>query len=261
MRIAIIGAGNMGGAIARGIAGAIAAGQSHHTLVVSNPSEGKLNALKSAFPFIETYTDNAGAIEGVDLVILAVKPWLVEQVLKEAGALLGKETILVSVAAGITLDSLENMAGEKHRAVYRAMPNTAAAVGRSMTFVAGKNTTPESDEAVKAIFENVGTVMMIEERLMAAGTSLSGCGIAYIFRFIRAMQEGGVQLGFYTKDALNIVAQTMEGALKLLETNGSHPEQEIDKVTTPGGLTIKGLNTMEQAGFTNAVIQGLTRNS
>lgn len=260
MRISIIGAGNMGGAIARGIAGTIAAGQSDHTLVVSNPSQGKLDALKSEFPFIETHTGNADAIECADMVILAVKPWLVEQVLKEAGAHLGKETILVSVAAGIKLDSLEDMAGEKHRAVYRAMPNTAAAVGRSLTFVAGMNTTPESDKAVKKIFENVGTVMMIEERLMGAGTSLSGCGIAYIFRFMRAMQEGGVQLGFYPENALKIVAQTMEGALKLLETNGSHPEQEIDKVTTPGGLTIKGLNAMEQAGFTNAVIQGLTRN-
>lgn len=260
MRISIIGAGNMGGAIARGIAGTIAAGQSDHTLVVSNPSQGKLDALKSEFPFIETHTGNADAIEGADMVILAVKPWLVEQVLKEAGAHLGKETILVSVAAGIKLDSLEDMAGEKHRVVYRAMPNTAAAVGYSMTFVAGKNTIPESDKAVKEIFENVGTVMMIEERLMGAGTSLSGCGIAYIFRFMRAMQEGGVQLGFYPENALKIVAQTMEGALKLLETNGSHPEQEIDKVTTPGGLTIKGLNAMEQAGFTNAVIQGLTRN-
>lgn len=261
MRIAIIGAGNMGGAIARGIAAAIAAGQSDHTLAVSNPSQGKLDALKSEFPFIETYTCNSKAIEGADMVILAVKPWLVEQVLAQYNAILSVDAILVSVAAGITLENLTNMAAGPLRTVYRVMPNTAAAVGRSMTFVAGRNNTPESDEAVKDIFENVGTVMMIEERLMTAATSLSGCGIAYIFRFIRAMQEGGVQLGFYPKDALNIVAQTMEGALKLLETNGSHPEQEIDKVTTPGGLTIKGLNAMEQAGFTNAVIQGLTRNS
>lgn len=261
MRIAIIGAGNMGGAITRGIAAAIAAGQSDHTLAVSNPSQGKLDALKSEYPFIETYTCNSKAIEGADMVILAVKPWLVEQVLAQYNAILSVDAILVSVAAGITLENLTDMAAGPLRTVYRVMPNTAAAVGRSMTFVAGRNNTPESDEAVKEIFENVGTVMMIEERLMTAATSLSGCGIAYIFRFIRAMQEGGVQLGFYPKDALDIVTQTMEGALKLLETNGSHPEQEIDKVTTPGGLTVKGLNAMEQAGFTNAVIQGLTRNS
>lgn len=261
MRIAIIGAGNMGGAIARGIATAIASGKSETTLAVANPSEGKLNALKSEYPFVDTYFDNPGAAAGCEIVILAVKPWLVAKVLDEIGYTLRGNTIIVSVAAGITLDNLEAMTGDRGLTIYRVMPNTAAAVGSSLTFVAGRNTKPESDSTVTGILENVGSVIMIEERLMTAATSLSGCGIAYIFRFIRAMQEGGVQLGFYPQEALRIVTQTMEGALKLLKVNESHPEQEIDKVTTPGGLTIKGLNAMEQAGFTNAVVQGLTRNS
>ena len=111
--------------------------------------------------------------------------------------------------------------------------------------------------AVSEIFSRMGKVMVVEERLMGAGTALASCGIAYVMRYVRAATEGGVELGMYARDAQRIVEQTLQGAVALLRANQSHPEQEIDKVTTPGGITIRGLNAMEQAGFTNSVIQGL----
>ena len=108
-----------------------------------------------------------------------------------------------------------------------------------------------------AMFKEMGDAMLVEERLMDAGMALASCGIAYVMRYIRAATEGGVELGFYAKDAQRVIMQTMKGAVDLLEAGGLHPEMEIDKVTTPGGLTIRGLNAMEEAGFTQSVIKGL----
>jgi pyrroline-5-carboxylate reductase len=110
---------------------------------------------------------------------------------------------------------------------------------------------------MRAILRELGDAMLVEERLMNAGMVLASCGIAYALRYIRAASEGGVQLGFRAAEAQHIVAQTLRGAASLLERPNAHPEAEIDRVTTPGGLTIRGLNAMEQAGFTNAVIRGL----
>ena len=107
------------------------------------------------------------------------------------------------------------------------------------------------------IFNELGEAMLVEEKLIPAGTSLASCGIAYALRYIRAAMEGGVELGFRADDAKRIVMQTLRGAVDILDAGGQHPEVEIDRVTTPGGLTIKGLNAMEAAGFTNSVIEGL----
>jgi pyrroline-5-carboxylate reductase len=126
-----------------------------------------------------------------------------------------------------------------------------------MTFLCARNASQEQIEAVKSIFDNLGATMVIEERLMGAGMALASCGIAYAMRYVRAAMEGGVEMGMYPNDAKNIVLQTLKGAVALLEATGNHPEAEIDKVTTPGGVTIKGLNAMEANGFTNAVIEGL----
>ena len=113
------------------------------------------------------------------------------------------------------------------------------------------------DAQLLAVFKELGDAMLVEERLMNAGMALSSCGIAYVMRYVRAATEGGVELGFYAKDAQRIIMQTMKGAVELLAAGGAHPEAEIDKVTTPGGLTIRGLNAMEEAGFTTSVIKGL----
>ena len=255
MRIAIIGAGNMGGSIARGLAAKELA-----EVCVANPSIPKLNAIRTDYPQIETYTDNKSAIFGADIVILAVKPWLVPTVINEIKPVLDYERQLIaSVAAGISSDDIAEMLSKDgtEPAIYCIIPNTAIRNCESMTFITARNSTSVLDAKILEIFNALGHSLLIEERLMGAGTALASCGIAYVLRYIRAMEEGGVQLGFYPADARRIVMQTMLGAVSLLKNGVSHPEIEIDKVTTPGGMTIKGLNAMEAAGFTNAVISGL----
>jgi pyrroline-5-carboxylate reductase len=159
------------------------------------------------------------------------------------------------MAAGINTEKIENLFGQ--HPIYIIIPNTAIAVRQSMTFIARKNTTPEMDSEMLATFKELGEAMIIEERLIGAGMALASCGIAYAMRYVRAATEGGVELGMYAKDAQHIVEQTLLGAVELLRANQSHPETEIDRVTTPGGITIRGLNAMEENGFTNSVIKGL----
>ena len=152
--------------------------------------------------------------------------------------------------AGVPLDHLASYAGAdaEQAALFRMIPNLAIAYGESMTFLAQRGASAEQVAAVSELFCLVGDVMMIEERQMGACTALSSCGIAYVMRYIRAATEGGVELGLYPDQA---------GAVALLKATGHHPEVEIDRVTTPGGITIKGLNAMEANGFTNAVIAGI----
>lgn len=126
-----------------------------------------------------------------------------------------------------------------------------------MTFIATPNALPEQTEIVQALFADLGQAMVVDERLLGAGTTIAGCGIAYAMRYIRAAMEGGVEIGFRANEARDIVLQTVKGAVALLQATGHHPEAEIDRVTTPGGLTIRGLNEMERCGFTHAVISGL----
>ena len=137
------------------------------------------------------------------------------------------------------------------------MPNTAIEVMSSMTFVSARNASKEQTDLIIHIFNELGNAMLVEERLMGAGTALASSGIAFALRYIRAAIEGGVELGFYPKQAQEIVVHTVKGAVDLLLENKSNPETEIDKVTTPGGITIKGLNEMELSGFTSSVIRGL----
>ena len=142
-------------------------------------------------------------------------------------------------------------------ATYLIIPNTAIAAMSSMTFIASERSTAAKDAELLNIFKELGDAMLVDEGHIPAGTSLASCGIAYALRYIRAAMEGGVELGFRADDAKRIVIQTLRGATDILEQNDSHPEVEIDRVTTPGGLTIKGLNAMEAAGFTHSVIEGL----
>ena len=250
MKITIIGAGNMGGAIAD----ALMQTGGHH-ITVSNRSEGKLARFAAAGASVTT--DNCVAAKDADLIILAVKPWLVEDVLAELKAnipLAGKT--LVSVAAATRGEQLCQWAGEGPQ-ILTAIPNTAIANLASMTFLVPVRAEAETTTAVKELFDTMGQTLVTDEAHLPAATALASCGIAYALRYVRAATEGGVQLGFRAAETQDIVAQTLRGAVSLLEKEGAHAEEEIDKVTTPGGLTIRGLNAMEEAGFTNAVIQGL----
>ncbi len=250
MKIAIIGAGNMGGAIAEAL---LQMGE--YEVTVSNRSEGKLKRFAAAGASITT--DNCVAAKDANLIILAVKPWLVADVLSElkANISLADKTI-VSVAAATSGDSLCQWAGEEPQ-ILTAIPNTAIANLASMTFLVPVRAEAETTTFVKALFDTMGQTFITDETHLPAATALASCGIAYALRYVRAATEGGVQLGFRATEAQDIVAQTLRGAVSLLEKEGAHAEAEIDKVTTPGGLTIRGLNAMEESGFTNAVVQGL----
>ena len=259
MKIGIIGAGNMGGAIARGLAQSGKAVKPVD-LTVCCPDQQELDAIKDFCQEVTVSTNNEDAVIGKDIIIVVVKPWLLDAVLTP---LLPKvdfsHQVITTVVAGVTTTHLEELAKDycSTPAVVCAMPNTAASVHESMTFICSKNASAEQVANVKAVFDELGETMIIEERLMGAGMALASCGIAYAMRYIRAAMEGGVELGMYPNDAKRIVMQTLTGAVALLEKSGNHPEAEIDKVTTPGGVTIRGLNAMEANGFTNAVIEGL----
>ena len=249
----------MGGAVARGLAKGTLVQTSD--IYVSNPSTPKLEALKGEFPEINTSTNNCAVVQHADMVILAVKPWKVVEVLEELKPHLDySRQAVASMVGGLGIAQLLEWLDKGDGvlpATYIIIPNTAIATMSSMTFISSTRSTPESDNLILDIFNELGKAMLIDEGAMAAATSLASCGIAFALRYIRAAMEGGVELGFRPEDAQSIVCQTLQGAIDLLAQEGAHPEAEIDKVTTPGGLTIKGLNAMEEGGFTHSVQQGL----
>lgn len=252
----------MGGAIACGLAesGKYTAGE----IICSNPSTAKLDALRARYDIISTTTDNLAAAKGADMVIVAVKPWLAEGVVREIkSAFDAPDKMLVSVVAEKSFATLREWVAdaECQPAIFRVIPNTAISVGESMTFVAADGATEEQTELIVKIFEYMGETMLVGEKILEVGMVLASCGIAFALRYVRAAAEGGVELGIPAHQATRIVAATLKGAAELLLKNGSHPEQEIDKVTTAGGITIKGLNEMEHAGFSSAVIRGLKASS
>lgn len=258
MRVAIIGAGNMGGAIACGLAasGNFAEGE----IICSNRSSEKLERLHEKYPTITVTTDNTVAAKGADVVIIAVKPWYTENVIRQIRpALDPSRQMLVSVVAGVSFAQLAEWLQPMHHpwALFRAIPNTAVELGCGMTFVTAANASDEQMACVMSLFGMMGESMVVDEKQLETGMILASCGIAFALRYMRAAAEGGVELGMPAAQASRVVAQTMIGAAQLVLHNGSHPEQEVDRVTTAGGITIRGLNEMEHAGFTSAVIRGL----
>lgn len=249
MKITIVGGGNMGGAIAQGLS----EGSYFNCRDITVITKSK----ERIYGNIKSVVSDYSTIESAHIVLLAVKPWLVVDFLeKYKNKLSNPKQLLVSVAAGIELVEYQKILGDE-KPFYRVMPNTAISQKQSMTFISSMNTSNEQDKLIVNMFDELGRAELVEEKLFSAGTAISGCGIAFAFRYIRAAMEGGVEMGLGAQQSLDSVLQTLKGAVALLEANKSHPEQEIDKVTTPGGLTIKGLNEMEHAGFTSAVIRGL----
>ena len=255
MKIAVIGAGAMGGATVEGLI----KGQQfkNEDITVSDPSQAVVEKFSKMGVCVTT--DNKLAADSADIVCVVVKPWLVERVLKDIRPELDpKKQILIVIAAGVSSESIKGWLGEQCPPLFLVIPNIAIAEMASMTFIVPCGAVAQHHtEQVKAIFDEMGNTLITDEQHLAAGTTLASCGIAYAMRYIRAAAEGGVELGFKADDAKAIVMQTMKGAVELLEASGLHPEAAIDLVTTPGGVTIKGLNEMEHAGFTSAVIRGL----
>lgn len=251
MKVTIIGAGNMGGAIAEGL---VKAGRKPEDITVTAAHAASLE--KFAAKGIACTTDNKAAAKDADIIFVAVKPWIAPAVIEEISSVIGKDQTVVSVCPGVKPEQFTGKLGADTKLIY-VIPNTAIAVCESMTFILPVNASEADAEAVTALLEGTGMNMTVPFKQLPAVTALASCGIAYALRYIRAASEGGVEMGVYPADATKIVAQTVKGAAALLEARGTNPEEEIDRVTTPGGLTIKGLNAMEEAGFTNAVIQGL----
>ncbi len=257
MQIAIIGAGNIGQAIAGGFIRNKAV--EPEKLIVSDVCEASLAAIQKIDSNITTTKNNKEAAAKASMLILAVKPWLVQAVLFDIAKEISDDKIIVSCAAGIDFDFLSHTI-DKQIALFRVMPNTAISIGESMTLIASQDTSKAQDDFVVSLFSKLGKALLISDNLMGAATSVASCGIAYALRYLRASTVGAVELGFTPETASLLVAQTMKGAAALMLTNQTHPEIEIDKVTTPGGWTIKGLNEMEAHGFSNAVIKGLKAN-
>ncbi len=252
----------MGGAIARGLAKGTFFAEPEITCTAKTTAT--LEKLRATNPGFNLLPDNCTAVAGADIIVLAVKPWLMKGVIEEIrnSTDLSTQTI-VSVAAGITCAQIEEWftgpagAGTPSPAIFRVIPNTAVEVLESMTFISSGRPNLPQLELVEKIFSQLGPVMIVEEKQLAACTALASCGIAFAMRYIHASAQGGVEIGVRATDAQKIVEHTMIGAAKLLLEKGTHPAAEINKVTTPGGITIRGLNEMEHAGFTSAVIRGL----
>lgn len=249
-KISILGAGNMGGAVARGLSRF----PEKYSLTVTTAHADTLAPYAALG--MQATLDNRAAAREADIVILGVKPWLVHSVLEEIRDVLGGKLFL-SLAAGIPSEDMTGwLSGTGVRAAYTVIPNLAAEIGESMTFASAL--CGKADGEVSELFDTVGKTLIVDEKRLWAGMMVASCGTAFALRYARAAMEGGIQLGLYPKDALEAVLQTMKGAADLALAHGTHPEEEIDKVTTPGGITIRGLNAMEKAGFSAAVIDGLT---
>ncbi len=255
MKIAIIGAGNIGGAIARGLT--LGAKINAKDICVSDVNNKALQALKDFNPDITTGNSNVEAIKNADIIIIALKPWLIESVAHDIQNEINYDNqLIVSIAAGVDFSQLKSFFSPD-ALLFRVIPNTAIEKRESLSIVSASYENKEATQTITDIFNELGKTVLVPESQLNAYMSLSSCGIAYAFRYIRASIEGAVEMGIPPQTAQEVVLQTLRGAVELLEKNNSHPEMEIDKVTTPGGITIKGLNEMEANGFTNAVIKGL----
>jgi pyrroline-5-carboxylate reductase len=252
--IAIIGGGNLGSSIAEGLiaSGFVKANQ----IIITKRNIATIQHL--AAMGVTTITNNKEAVKQANYIILAVKPFQINDIVADIKPFLksGQQTI-ISVATGIWIKDLEEILASDF-AIFRAMPNTAISIQQSMTCICANDSASGQVEYVTALFNQLGKSIVIDEKLMDAATVLGACGTAYALRYIRANIQGGIEIGFSAAQASLIAAQTVKGAADLLLTKNTHPEQEIDKVTTPMGCTIAGLNEMEHQGFSSSLIRGLT---
>jgi len=252
-KVAIIGGGNLGASIAEGLikSNFIKA----KDITVTRRNIKPLDYL--AKQGVNVTSDNSKAITDNEVIIVAVKPYNVKDVLdnlkKEFNP---KKHIVISVVTGVSLSELITIL-DHGVTIFRAMPNTAIAIQESVTCLCHNGASKKQVDYVIELFNQLGITISIDEKLMDAATVLGACGIAYALRFIRAATQGGIEIGFDAKTASLIAAQTVKGAAELLLKGNRHPEEEIDKVTTPKGCTIAGLNEMEHQGFSSSLIKGI----
>ncbi|WP_442589533.1 pyrroline-5-carboxylate reductase [Pedobacter sp. AW31-3R] len=252
-KIAILGSGNIGISLAKGLVKASYVEAKQISLTRRNIT--KLSSFAEDGYVLSA--DNAAVVAASDIIVLAVLPQQLNDLMEQiAGVIDVQKHVVISVASGVSCADIRNKLHEKLE-VIRAMPNTAIAIGQSMTCVATDNASASHVDEVVRMFETVGAVVKINEELMTSATALCACGIAFFLRAIRAASQGGVEIGFHADEALKMAVQTAKGAADLLLKMQSHPEQEIDKVTSPKGCTIAGLNEMEHNGFSSSLIKGI----
>lgn len=252
-KIAVLGGGNLGRALATGwaAAGHVKPGDVH----VTRRQTEKLDDLAEAGFVVGS--DNAGAVDACDLVVLAVQPQQLDSLLTEIVSRLdaGRHRV-VSVVSGASIAGLREALGDGIP-IVRAMPNTAVSIGESMTCLSAEEGADRALAEAARLFDAVGETLVIREEMMVPATALCACGVAFFLRCIRAASQGGIEIGFHPEEALLLAGQTARGAAALSLKEDSHPEGEIDRVTTPRGCTIAGLNEMEHQGLSSALIKGL----
>ncbi len=251
MKIAIIGTGNLGCSIAKGLI-------TTNAITTLYLTKRNLSSIKEfeGYKNVTLTSDNAEAVKQSDIIIFAVQPAHFETILNDIKPLLTENHVLISTITGFSIPKMESIVGQD-QFIIRAMPNTAIAVGKSMTCLCSNIKGKERIKIAEAIFNRLGTSIEIPENKMQAATVVCASGIAFWMRLIRATTQAAIQLGFEANEAQELAMHTCEGAANLLITNGNHPEQEIDKVTTPKGCTIEGLNEMEHKGLSSSLIQGM----
>ena len=253
-RIAVIGAGNMGGALLKGMLRMPWARP--ESFIVSDTDETKLKALSKELR-IKATTSNAKAIKGADVILLAVKPQMLDQVLEEIKGGLSQKQIIISVIAGVRTDHIASAVGKK-MSVIRAMPNISALVGESATAMsAGKHSTKNDAKLAREILESVGTVVDVQEHLMDAVTGLSGSGPMYVFLIAEGLSDAGVKVGLSRQTASALAVQTLLGAAKMMKETGKHPAELKDLVTSPGGTSISALHSLEKSGLKASLIDAV----
>lgn len=246
--IGFIGTGNMGSAVAKAVSGC------GSTLLLANRTREKAEALSALLPCART-ADNAEVASSCGLIFLCVKPQMMKQALSPLRELFaGRKDrfVLVSMAAGLTCADIRLLAGDVYP-VIRMMPNTPAAIGKGVIQYCGEGVTEEECGAFETLMRNAGLTDRIPEEKMDAAAAVSGCGPAFVYQFIEAMADGGVLCGLTRAEALRYAAATVEGAGRMVLETGLHPGQLKDAVCSPGGTTIEGVRTLEEAGFRGAV--------
>ena len=251
MKIAIIGTGNLGLSIAKGVLHSNGATSMYMTKRNIEP----IKAFES-YGNVSITSNNREAVKNSDILIFAVQPGHFAQILEDIKDLLTEKHVVISTITGFGISKIESIIGTKNY-IVRSMPNTAISVGKSMTCICSNELGKKRIELAKAIFNRMGHSLEIPEEQMQAATVICASGIAFWMRLIRATTQGAIQLGFDAKEAQELAMHTCNGAASLLIESGNHPEEEIDRVTTPMGCTIKGLNEMEHQGLSSSLIRGI----
>tara|TARA_R110002012_G_C11562334_1_gene603537 strand:- start:51 stop:914 length:864 start_codon:yes stop_codon:yes gene_type:complete len=251
MKIAIIGAGNLGMAIAKGILHSNGA----TTMYLTKRNTESIKEFEK-YGNVTVTSDNQEAVKNSDILVFAVQPGHFASILEETKDLLTEKHVVISTITGFRIPKIEEIIGND-KFIIRSMPNTAISVGKSMTCICSNEPGKKRVDLAKAIFNRMGHTMEIPEDQMQAATVICASGIAFWMRLIRATTQGAIQLGFDAKEAQELAMHTCNGAASLLIESGSHPEEEIDRVTTPKGCTIEGLNEMEHQGLSSSLIKGI----